>query len=652
MGEAGSGQVRSRDVLLNLIRRVAPHDFAGTVIVCALWTSIGLGDWRVLVALTLVRLPLTFAYARSLLRPLDDNPVPAEMEPRELDGAMALLAGFGRRYLPVHALGWLVVLLSTTGFAASGVLGSITIGPTETLVAGFLLVLLPSVVLIVVSPELRAALRPYQDRLADGLLARGGALERGSGTLRTQLDAALLGYTLVIGMAIGLVGVTVNGQNVRELELERQRGAAELGAALVDHGDEDGLAAELELIEEAHALGPGLVEQLPSEGTITVIEPAASEVRVAAPTADGRWVVARGEPDERVGQTALILFALAFVIAMRGRSVARAVAESQTKPLDDLALAMREVWGADADADSQLVTSRDDEIGRLIVEFNELLMVIRDFSQAAAAVAEGDLRANLDEGGPLYGALEAMLERLRDVVARLRQTAGELGQTAASLHAATTQQQHIAELQASRAEALNATVDSLVGSARDINRAAERVLANAENTAARTDEGSARIAELGAATEAITALLAEIREIADRSDILALNGSLEATRAGEAGRGFALVAAEMRRLAERVNTTVSDATKRLAEVEQARGRAVESNAASRALAESTATAARDITELIGRQAHDTDLAAQAVGAAATEVNESVAGLAEVHAITSTLREEAEELTRLAETFEL
>ena len=102
------------------------------------------------------------------------------------------------------------------------------------------------------------------------------------------------------------------------------------------------------------------------------------------------------------------------------------------------------------------------------------------------------------------------------------------------------------------------TTKSLASSAARISREVGRVFDNAESTLAATDELSSSIMELAARSAGIGELSEVISDVADRSDLLALNGALEATRVGEAGLGFALVAAEMRRLAERVTGTVRD----------------------------------------------------------------------------------------------
>jgi methyl-accepting chemotaxis protein len=77
------------------------------------------------------------------------------------------------------------------------------------------------------------------------------------------------------------------------------------------------------------------------------------------------------------------------------------------------------------------------------------------------------------------------------------------------------------------------------------------------------------IVQLNRHVQQIRGIIDLINDIADRSDLLALNAALEGTKAGQAGKGFLLVAAEMRRLAENVFSSTAEIKQLIAEVTEA-----------------------------------------------------------------------------------
>lgn len=150
------------------------------------------------------------------------------------------------------------------------------------------------------------------------------------------------------------------------------------------------------------------------------------------------------------------------------------------------------------------------------------------------------------------------------------------------------------------------TMELLVNSAQQIADRCSAVLANAESTLSGTRHITDCISELNGHAEKVAELLATIMQVADRTDLLALNAALEGTKAGEAGRGFTLVAAEMRRLAENVMESVSGIRRLMKDVRSTSQKAVQASHDGIKLSEETTRSAREIALVTQQQRKATE----------------------------------------------
>jgi hypothetical protein len=150
------------------------------------------------------------------------------------------------------------------------------------------------------------------------------------------------------------------------------------------------------------------------------------------------------------------------------------------------------------------------------------------------------------------------------------------------------------------------TMELVLGSAQEIAQSSSMVLGNAERTVQGNRDVAQRIKELNTHAEKVAEVLATIMQVADRTDLLALNAALEGTKAGEAGRGFALVAAEMRRLAESVMESVAVIRKLMNDVRSASQSAVQAGQEGIALSEQTTRSAGDIALVTQKQRQATE----------------------------------------------
>ena len=174
----------------------------------------------------------------------------------------------------------------------------------------------------------------------------------------------------------------------------------------------------------------------------------------------------------------------------------------------------------------------------------------------AHLIAEGDLSRKLeidqdDEVGRLAGALNAMVERLREVVLGVKTAAdnvasgsGQLSANAQQMSQGTSEQAANTEEASSSVEEMNATIRQNADNAHQTEKIALKSASDAR------DSGQA-VSQTVSAMKDIARKISIIEEIARQTNLLALNAAIEAARAGEHGKGFAVVAAEVRKLAER-----------------------------------------------------------------------------------------------------
>lgn len=292
----------------------------------------------------------------------------------------------------------------------------------------------------------------------------------------------------------------------------------------------------------------------------------------------------------------------------------------------------------------------DDEVGALTRHFNELVRTLRVLADGAERVANGDLAGTIEGRGELNDAFRGMLEGLRNLVGRIRRTAIELASAAAEIYSASQEQEAAAAQQSTGITEVSRTMESLADSAAHIAESVGNVLGDAERTRTTTENMASRIAELSAHANRIGELLEVIRDVADRSDLLALNGSLEATRAGEAGRGFGLVAGEMRRLAERVTSTVGDVRGLVGDIRASGSATVMATEQSRKLAESTTDTARRIVLVTQQQRTATEQVTASVRDVADVLAQAAVATTQTRVSAETLKSQADELERLVARF--
>ena len=350
--------------------------------------------------------------------------------------------------------------------------------------------------------------------------------------------------------------------------------------------------------------------------------------------------------------TVLLIILFLAIIALWGPLSALFIASSTATPVMRISEALARVGEGEVATAPKVPVFHQDEVGALARNYNAMLDQLRELARRAHQVSEGALDVELDVRGDLGDAFRGQLTSLRDIVGHIAHSASQLAGAASEMYAAAQEQEAAAQQQSVGVEEVSRTMESLLVAATHVTESTMGVLARAERTRETTSRTAERITELSAHASRIGEILEVIREIADRSDLLALNASLEGTRAGEAGRGFALVAGEMRKLAERVTASVHDIKKLVGDVRASVSATVIATEESTTLAEGTTESARQINLVTQQQRSGTEQAGQSMRDVASMITQSLAATQQIRTLAEDLKGQADNLTGLVSRFRL
>ncbi len=266
-------------------------------------------------------------------------------------------------------------------------------------------------------------------------------------------------------------------------------------------------------------------------------------------------------------------------------------------PLGEVSAAAQKIARGDLSV-RPISNRRRDEVGVLAAAFTEMTASLGQMARVAERISEGDLTVEVkpkSDQDVLGKAFVLMVEKLRRLIAEMQESSSVLSACAQQIVATSTQVASAATETAAAVSETTTTVEEVKQTAQLATQKAKFVSESAQRATQVSESGRKSVADsieamkqireqmesiaesivrLSEQSQTIGEIMLSVNDLAEQSNLLAVNASIEAAKAGEQGKGFAVVAHEVRNLAEQSKQATIQVRSILNDIQKATNAAV------------------------------------------------------------------------------